>query len=305
PGRDQRPRTGTLNERSERMEMAGRRQPPTVRRRRLAAELSGLRATAKLTREQVAEETGLSIGALFRIEKAQSRPQKRTLVLLLDLYGVTDKAERAAFVELLRQSNELGWLQPFESALPESYQAFISFESESSRLTDFEQAFVPGLLQTSDYARAVIRGIHPNLPMEDVESRAEVRVRRQGVLTKKNPVDLWAVMDEAVLHRTIGGADVMRAQMERLTTEAHKPNITIQVVPYGAGAHPGLQGAFVVMEFPAPNPALVYVETMTGELFLEKEAEVEQYLGNFKQLIALAASPTESLRMIQQAVESA
>lgn len=286
-------------------EMAGRRQPATVRGRRLAAELSALRAKAGLTREQVEEEKGVSVGTLFRIEKAQSRPQKRTLLALLDLYGVTDKVERDALLALSRQSNQLGWLQPFESALPETYQTFISFESEASGLLTFEQGFVPGLLQTKEYARAVIQGIHPTLPRDDLDGRTEVRIRRQEVLTKQNPVSLWAVVDEAVFHRSIGSAEVMRAQMQRLAEAVEQPNVTLQVVPYTAGAHPGLHGAFVLMEFPDPDPALVYIETMAGELFLEKEADVEQYRATWQRLIAQALSPAESLKVIRQAAKSA
>jgi transcriptional regulator with XRE-family HTH domain len=286
-------------------EMAGRRQPATVRGRRLAAELSALRANAGLTREQVEEEKGVSVGTLFRIEKAQSRPQKRTLLALLDLYGVTDKVERDALLALSRQSNQLGWLQVFESALPESYQTFISFESEAARLTTFEQGFVPGLLQTLDYSRAVIRGMEPTMPAEDVDSRAEVRVRRKGVLTRKNPVALWAVADEAVLNRPVGGAKVMREQLNHLVEAAGQPNITMQIIPFSAGAHPGLLGAFVVMDFAEPDPPIVYLDTMAGELFLEKEADVERYRATFQQLIAQALSPAESLKIIKEAASSA
>jgi transcriptional regulator with XRE-family HTH domain len=285
--------------------MATRRQPPTVRTRRLAAELTRLRAAAKLTREQVEEMKGISVGALFRIEKAQSRPQKRTLLALLDLYGVVDQTERDALVALARQSRQLGWLQTFEDALPESYQTFISFESEASKLTTYEQGLVPGLLQTSDYARAVIHGNYPNLPVEDVERRTEVRLRRQELLTKRNPVQLWAVVDEAVIRRVVGGNDVMRGQMERLVEAAQRPNVTLQVLPYAAGAHPGVLGAFVVMDFPDPDPPIVYIDTMAGELFIEKETDVEQYRTTYQQLIALALSPPESLKMVTQAAEAA
>jgi transcriptional regulator with XRE-family HTH domain len=281
------------------------RKPPTVRLRRLAGELKRLRDEAGLTRDQAAEQSRLDPSSLWRIETARNRPQRRTVQTLLDLYGITKAEEQQPYIDLLSKSNELGWLLPFEDALPESYQTYISFESGASRLTGFENAFVPGLLQTPEYARAVVRGVHPTLPEEDVERRAEVRIRRQEALAKKPAVSLWMVLDEAVLHRTVGGPDVMHAQMQRLAAEAGKKNTVIQVVPYSAGAHPGSQGAFLVMDFPEPDPALVYIETLSGNLFLETPPEVQQYRSNFEQLIALSLSPAESLRMIKIAAKPA
>jgi hypothetical protein len=164
-------------------------------------------------------------------------------------------------------------------------------------LTGFEAAFVPGLLQTPEYARAVIRGVHPALHEDEVAQRAEVRARRQAALAKRG-TGLWMVLDEAVLHRTVGGEEVMHEQMQSLAQAAQRKNTVVQIVPFGAGAHPGSQGSFILMGFPDPDPDLVYVETLTGNLFLEKPEEVHNYRINFEHLIALALSPAKSLAMI-------
>jgi transcriptional regulator with XRE-family HTH domain len=286
-------------------DMAARRQPPTVRRRRLAAELLGLRNAAGLTRDQVADTTGLSTGALFRIEKAQTRPQKRTLVLLLDLYGVTDSAQRNSLFDLLRQSRQLGWLQLFEDNLPQSYQTFISFEAEASRLSDFEGQFMPGLLQTEAYARTVIRSLMPEESDEEIERRVEVRIRRQQALTQPHAVGLWAILDEAVIRREVGGVPVLREQLKRLAEAAHTPNITLQVLPFKAGAHLGMPGSFIVMEFAEPDPPLIYTENSGGGLFLEADTDVQRYRASFQRLAAQALSPEDTTKIIEEAAKAA
>ncbi|MEV6494926.1 helix-turn-helix transcriptional regulator [Actinoplanes sp. NPDC051633] len=274
------------------------RKPPTVRLRRLGQEMQRLREEAGLSRDQAAERTRMDPSSLWRLETAKNRPQRRTVLTLLDLYGVTKREDQARYVDLLTKSSELGWLTDFEEALPEDYQTYISFESGANRLICFEPSFVHGLLQTPEYARALIRGLDPTLDEEDVARRAEVRARRQAALEGKANVALWMVLDEAVLHRKVGGDTVMQAQLEHLATMARRKDTVLQIVPFDAGAHPGSRGAFTLMEFPDPDPALVYIETLTGNLFLEKPAEVSQYRANFEQLIAQALSPQASLRMI-------
>lgn len=287
------------------MDMAGRTKPPTVRLRRLAAELKRLRAAAGLTREQVEEQTGITVGTLYRLEMAKARPQKRTLITLLDLYGMSDDAQRAALAELARNAGQLGWLQPYEPELPEGYQQYISFEAEASRLSNYESLYVPGLLQTEAYARAVIRGVLPEETTEEIEQRVQVRLRRQQALATDPPVGLWAVIDEAVIRRVVGGSKVQREQLRHLTEAAEAPHITIQLIPYGAGAHPGMPGAFLVMEFPDPDPALIYTENASGGLFLEAEPDVQRYRATFQRLTAQALSPAETLTTIRNAAESA
>ncbi|RZU50133.1 helix-turn-helix protein [Krasilnikovia cinnamomea] len=285
--------------------MPTRRQPPTVRRRRLAAELLSLRSEAGLTREQVAVETGLSTGALFRIEKAQTRPQKRTLRALLDLYGVNAKDRRDELEALLRQSGEVGWLQLFEGNLVESYATLISFEAEAFRESVFELSFVPGLLQTEAYAEMVTRALMPEAEDDEIERRVEVRMRRQQALTKPSKLSLWAILDEAVIRRKVGGDALMREQLEHLIAASRRPNVTIQVVPFGAGAHLGMPGSFLTLEFSDPDPPLIYTENSGGGLFLEQDADVARYRSSFQRLAAQALSPDDTLRMIKEAAEAA
>jgi transcriptional regulator with XRE-family HTH domain len=285
--------------------MAGRKQPPTARLRRLAAELKRLRAASEHTRESVEEKTGINVATLYRIETARVRPQKRTLVALLDLYGIKENADRDKLVHLTRDSNQLGWLQRYEPELPEGYQTYISFEAEATRLQNYESLYVPGLLQTEAYARAVIRGVLPTETDEGVAQRVEVRMRRQDALAKEQPVSMWAVLDEAAIRRPVGGGQVMKEQLQHLVRTAKSPNVMIQVLPYSAGAHPGMPGAFLVMEFPDEDPALAYTENTSGGLFLEAEADVERYRSTFQHLVAQALSPAETLKFITKAAEAA
>ncbi|MEV1289390.1 helix-turn-helix transcriptional regulator [Micromonospora sp. NPDC049679] len=281
------------------MDLSARRQPPTVRLRRLAGELRGLRSAAGLTREEVSAQTGINVATLYRIETAKVRPQKRTLIALLDKYGVTDEDRRSELVALSRQAAQLGWLQPYESELPEQYMTYISFEAEARSVRNYEGLFVPGLLQTEAYARAVITGVLPLAGQQQIQDRVDVRVQRQASLRRKTPLRLWAVLDEAALHRTVGGPGVMKEQLEQLIRAAEEPHVTLQVIPFEAGAHPGMPGSFVVMDFPDPaDPDLVYTDSMAGDLFLERDADVRRYAMIFQHLQAAARSPADSLTMI-------
>lgn len=189
----------------------------------------------------------------------------------LDRYRVTDETKRAGLIALSRQATQLGWLQAFESELPEEYTTYISFEAEARSVRNYETLFVPGLLQTEHYARAVISGVLPLAPAQDVDRRVEARLQRQALLTNKHPLNLWAIFDEAALHRQVGGAEIIAAQLDRLAEAAKLPHATLQVLPFGVGAHPGMTGSFAVMDFPDPaDPELVYIETMGGALFLER-----------------------------------
>lgn len=281
------------------MDLPARRQPPTVRLRRLASELRALRQAAGLTREDTAEQTNVNSATLYRIETAKARPQKRTLLALLDKYGVTDPARREALLDLTKQATQLGWLQAFESELPEEYTTYISFESEARSVRNYESLFVPGLLQTDAYTRAVVTASLPYASEDEVQQRVETRIRRQQSITKDDPLKLWVIVDEAALHREVGGPDVMAEQLRHLLDRTNRPHITFQVLPYSVGAHPGMHGAFAVMAFPdAADPELVYIENMAGALYLEKEADIRRYAEMFDQLRAAALNPADSRRLV-------
>ena len=278
--------------------MADKRQTPTVRLRRLAAELRTLRTSSGLTRDAVVERTGINVATLYRIEHARVRPQTRTLRTLLDLYGA-DEQQQADLVALLRDARQRGWLHAYQSELPEQYTTYIGFEGEARSVWNYESLFIPGLLQTEDYARAVIRAVLPWASRDEVERRVEVRMERQDVLHNDNPLELWVIMDEAALRRQVGGRPVMQAQLGHLVEAADLPNVTFQVIPFDVGAHAGMPGSFVFMQFgEAAIPDVVYIDSMAGDLFLEADADVRRYRLVFEHLRAVAVSPDESRSLV-------
>ncbi|ROP41291.1 helix-turn-helix domain-containing protein [Saccharothrix texasensis] len=278
--------------------MAAKRSTPTIRLRRLAGQLRRLRDGTGLRREDVEERTGLHSTTLYRIETARARPQYRTLDMLLKLYEIpTD--EQLRLKALYKQSAGEGWIQPWHEDLPEGYTAYISFEREARGLRHYSGTSVPGLLQTEDYARAVTRGVLRGATHDQAEDVVTARMGRQDVLSKEEPLEFWAVLDEAALLREVGGPDVMRAQLARLLEAAQAPNVTIQVIPFTAGAHPGMPGQFIVLDFEDPlDTDLIYVDGPAGEIFLESEADIKRFRADFDQLVAVARSPDDSMALI-------
>jgi transcriptional regulator with XRE-family HTH domain len=277
-----------------------RQAPPTVRSRRLAFELRRLRAAAGLTRDQVSEQTGINPATLYRHETASSRarPQRRTMIALLNLYGAADE-QRADLLALSREADAQTWLRPYHAELPEHYTAYISFEAEARAVRNYESLFIPGLLQTEDYARALIRGNLLMASQKEVDQRVQARMERQALLGKDDPLQLWAIMDEAAMRRQVGGADVMRGQLAAIATAASEPHITVQVIPFSAGAHVGMQGSFIVLSFSNPaDPEIVYVDSMAGDLFLDAEADIRRFSLVFDNLRAVALSPDDSTSLI-------
>lgn len=272
--------------------------PPTARLRRLASELLSIRTHASLSREYVTEQTSINQATLYRIETAKARPQLRTLNTLMDLYEV-EPAKREALRTLLREASQQSWLQPHLAGLPERYNTFISFEEEARQFWTYEMTIVPGLLQTEDYARAVIKGMLPHATDEEIEQRVEARMRRQAVLLKDPPLKLWAIVDEAALRRQVGSAAVMKAQIEYLRTVADRPEVTLQVLSFDAGPHPAMLGAFVLLKFDEPiAPDIVYVEALAGDLILDDAPSIERYTSTFEHLRAAAASPAITMRLL-------
>jgi transcriptional regulator with XRE-family HTH domain len=278
--------------------MPGDRQTPTVRLRRLAAELRSLRTSSGLTRDEIVERTGINVATLYRIEHARVRPQTRTLRTLLDLYGV-EEVHQGELTALLRDARQRGWLYPYQSVLPEQYTTYIGFEGEARGVWNYESLLVPGLLQTEDYARAVIRGGYPSASRDEVERRVQVRMERQNVLRGDSPLKLGVIVDEAALRRQVGGRDVMCGQLRYLLEAAELPQVTLQVIPFGAGAHAGMPGSFVFMQFTEATIAdVVYIDSMAGELFLEEDRDVRRYRLVFEHLRAVAESPAASRSLI-------
>ncbi|MFI5494223.1 Scr1 family TA system antitoxin-like transcriptional regulator [Actinoplanes sp. NPDC051859] len=287
-------------------EVAGRR-APTIRLRRLASELRRLRVEAKLTVEKVTKETGLDQSSLYRIERALNKPQRRTVITLLQLYQV-EKDRQTTLLGWLKESGQTGWFQVHEPFLPEQYQAYVAFEHEAEALKNYESLFIPGLLQTAEYARAVIvdADLGRSLDADAADSRVDVRMQRQSVFTRPVPMQLHAVVDEAALRREVGSAQIMRAQLERLAHACALPNVRLQVVPFKAGAHPGMPGSFVIMDFADPFDApLVYVDGIAGDAFLETGEDVARFARTFDLIAQAALSPAQSKKMIQEAAKAA
>lgn len=269
-----------------------------MRLRRLASELKRARKAAGLSQDDVTAQTRLSPATLYRIEKPEGRPQTRTLLTLLDLYKVSEDV-RTRITALHKEADTQGWLRPHHDALRDEYNAYIQFEGEAKRVRNWEPLFIPGLLQTEPYAHAVIRGVLPSATEKDVEQRVKARMERQEVLTKPDPLELTVIVDEAALHRQVGGPQIMADQLQRLEETAELPHVTLHVVPYEAGAHPGMPGSFAVLSFPDPDDSeIVYIDSMANDSFLESPADIDRYSDIFDHLHGLALSPTDSLALI-------
>jgi transcriptional regulator with XRE-family HTH domain len=275
---------------------------PTLRLRRLAAELRRLRSEAGLTREEVTERTDINGVTLYRLERAQARPQRRTLSALMDLYEVEDQAHRAELQDLARQSGEEAWLQSFPTELPEVFTTYILFESEASSVLNYETAFIPGLLQTEGYVRAMYQGAAPTATKEEIQRLVEARISRQAVLTRDPPLRLWAIADEAALRRPVGGREVMAAQLDHVADAvAEMPHVTFQVIPFDAGAHPGMMANFALLQFSGDPPSdVIFHESGGGDLFLESESHIKRFTAIFEHLRAMALSPEKSVSLARR-----
>jgi transcriptional regulator with XRE-family HTH domain len=278
-------------------------QNPTLRGRRLAVELMRRREVTGLSREEVARQLEWSTSTIFRIETGRSRPQPGNVRALLDLYGVTGP-ERDGLIQLARDARQPGWWHSFRDVLPNPYEVYIGLEAGASSIRNFEPVVIPGLLQTQDYAQATFRNGPRELDRDEVGRRVEVRMARQEILSREDRPRLWAVIDEAVIRRVVGGPEVMREQLRHLADCAEQSKTTVQVVSFRAGAHAGTTGPFVILEFLEPtDPAVVYVETVAGDIYLEERGDVDRYTLAFDRLLAAALHPDDSLRLIEQAAQ--
>ena len=275
----------------------GRGHSPTVRRRRLAAELRRLRDQAQLTIEDVAEKLECSSSKISRIETGHVGVSPKDARELLRLYGVPGD-DLEALVQLAREARKKGWWHAYHEVFT---GAFVGLEAEASSLRAYQALLVPGLLQTEDYMRAVIRAARPDATPPQVDKRVQARLARQRLLTEPDPPRYWTVVDEAVLCRSVGGDDVMRAQLDALLGKATLPHVTIQVLPFAAGAHAGMEGPFLILGFPEQaDPDVVYVDNTTAGVYLEEPAEILRYTLMFDHLRAAALSPDDSLTRIAE-----
>ncbi len=273
---------------------------PTVRRMLVGAQLRRLRTDRGISREQAGEAIRASEWKIHRLENGQVSFKERDIVDLLRLYGVTDPGEVAALVTMAREANEPGWWQHYSDVLPQWFRAYVDLESATTLIRTYQGQLIPGLLQTEDYVRAVIGGALEESP-EEAERRVALRVARQTLLTRPGAPGLWAVVDEAALRRPVGGPKVMRAQLEWLIDATKLPNVTLQILPFGAGAHPAMVGAFSILRFPDQElPDIVYLEHLTNALYLDKREDVERYLHVMENICVHGKPPDETAEVLGQ-----
>ncbi|WP_344446580.1 helix-turn-helix transcriptional regulator [Kitasatospora nipponensis] len=276
---------------------------PTVRRRRLGAELRRLREQRGMTAEEVAGRLMVSQSKISRLENGRRSISPRDVRDLCDVYEVIDPKMRNSLMEMAKESRQRGWWNEFGD-IP--YSVYIGLEAEAFSIRSYESSFVPGLLQTREYAEAVVHGTQPDTDAGAILRRVEVRLKRQDRISGTDRIaSFWSVIDEAVLAREVGGAAVMGAQMRRLLEVSEQANVTIQVIPFVRGAHPGMTGTFSLMEFPeSADSTVVYFEGVTSDLYLEKEIDVRRYTGLYDHLRAAAFGVAESRTLITTYAEA-
>jgi transcriptional regulator with XRE-family HTH domain len=276
--------------------MAGDARSPTLRRRELGALLRAMRTEAGMTVEQVAEALLVSPSKVSRLETGHRGASQRDIRDLCNLYGITDATQRDHLTTLGKEGQEQAWWQPYD--LP--YATYVGLEAEAASIRDFAGGVFHGLLQIPDYTRAVHEGGMPQLMPAVIEQRVEVLGGRQAILRREDPPppQLWAIVDEAVLHRPVGGPAVMAAQLGHVIEVCDSPDVTIQVIAYEAGAHPALDSKFTLLEFAGPAPGMVYVEGLVGQLHLERSRDVQRYQEVFERLTAMALSEQRSVELM-------
>ncbi|HEV2778586.1 MAG TPA: helix-turn-helix transcriptional regulator [Actinophytocola sp.] len=273
---------------------------PTVRRRRLASELRRLREAAGLTIDEVGDKLECSASKISRIETGHVGVTPRDVRDMLELYPV-DEDQREALVQLAREARKKGWWHAYNEVFT---GAFVGLESDAAFLHAHQALLVPGLLQTEDYMRAVMKAIRPDHREEEIERKVAARLTRQKLLTDAQPPEYWAIIDEAVLRRVVGGPEVMRGQLRRLIEVGSLPHVTLQVVPFGAGAHAGMEGPFMILGFPEPaDPDVVYVENTISGSYLEEPSDVYRYTLMFDHLRAAAMKPADTLLMVGEVAD--
>jgi transcriptional regulator with XRE-family HTH domain len=270
---------------------------PTVRRRRLGQELRRLRELKGMTAEEVAERLLVSQSKISRLENGRRSISQRDVRDLCGVYEVEDQRIVESLMQMAKDSRQQGWWHAFGD-IP--YSVYIGLETDAASLRVYEPQVVPGLLQTRQYAEALIAGALPESGTTDVEKRVSVRVRRQERLNDaEHPLRLWVVIDEAALRRLVGDKQLMREQLEHLVELSQLPHVTVQVLPFEMGAHPGINGQYAILEFPdTSDSSVVYIEGVTSDLYLEKANDVQKYSVMYEHLRAQALNVDHTRQFI-------
>jgi DNA-binding XRE family transcriptional regulator len=274
---------------------------PTVQRMLVGARLRRLRTELGLSRDEAAQAIRASEWKIHRLENGQVGFKDRDIIDLLARYQVTDPAEVADFLTLAREANTPGWWQRYGDVLPSWFRTYVDLEQAATLIRTYEGQFVPGLLQTDDYMRAVVRGAHLEESGEEVGRRVRLRLARQMLLTRQGPPRLWAVVDEAALRRPVGGPEVMRGQLERLIEATKLPNVTLQILPFASGAHAAMGSAFSILRFADREiPDIVYLEHLTNAVYLDRRNEVERYLDAMELLCVDSEPPARTVELLER-----
>ncbi|MCW2941964.1 MAG: helix-turn-helix domain protein [Actinomycetia bacterium] len=270
-----------------------------MRRILLGSQLRRLREQRGVSRQDAGYVIRASESKISRLELGRVSFKERDVADLLSLYGVADEAEREALLGLAREANAPGWWHRYADVLPGWFQTYVGLEEAAGLIRTYELQFVPGLIQSEEYARAVYRLGNADASEDEIEQRVSLRMQRQQRLTGPNPPRVWAVLDEAALRRPIGGTEVMRGQLAYLIEVSKLPNVTVQVMPFKFGGHAAEGGAFTILRFPEPDlPDVVYVETLTGALYLDKRDDVDTYMQAMERLAVDSATPEGTVELI-------
>ena len=280
------------------MSTGGSATGPTARRMVLGGQLRRLREAGDISRERAGDAIRGSESKISRLELGRVSLKERDVADLLTLYGVTDAGERESFLDQVRESNQPGWWHSYHDLLPRWFSDYVGLEESASRIQTYEVAFVPGLVQTEEYARAVVQRGLPDAEQAEVDRRVGLRLGRQRLLSSPHECRLWAVVDESVLHRAVGGTKVLCDQLDHLLDVTARPNVTLQVVPFGTGGS-AAETSFTLLRFAEPAPPdIVYLEHLSGALYLDKSDDVEIYTKIAQRLAVEAATPEESRALV-------
>jgi transcriptional regulator with XRE-family HTH domain len=270
----------------------------------LGAQLRRLREARGISREEAGYAIRGSESKISRMELGRVGFKERDVLDLLTLYGITDEREREEALVLTRDANTPGWWHRYSDLLPSWFQNFLGLETAAVLIRSYEVQFVPGLLQTEAYARAVIQIGFSSANTEEIDRRVKLRIDRQKILRRPDPPQLWAVVDEAALRRPIGGVSVMRAQIEALIEATKLPHVRLQVIPFQVGGHAAAGGAFSILRFPDQDlPDVVFIEQLTGGFYLEKPDEVDQYAGAMGRLYIEAAPLAQTAEILHDILQ--
>ena len=275
---------------------------PTVRRRRLGQELRRLRELKGMTAEEVAERLLVSQSKISRLENGRRSISQRDVRDLCGVYEVEDHRIVDSLMQMAKDSRQQGWWHSFGD-IP--YSVYIGLETDAASLRVYDPQVVPGLLQTRSYAEALIQGALPEATPTDIEKRVQVRLRRQErIAAEENPLRLWAVLDEAAVRREVGSKQVMIEQLEYLLEMSQLPHVTVQLIPFQMGAHPGVSGQYAILEFPdAADSSVVYIEGVTSDLYLEKAQDVQKYAVMYEHLRAQALNVDQTREFLAEVVK--